>query len=612
MAHTQATLVEEVKRLKFENQALKLEHAVTGHTSPHHAHKKAKKAGEVWIGDYLLTRLEQLGVSTIFGVPGDVSLPLLDLIEAREKLLWVGDCNELNAAYAADGYSRLKKQSLGVVFTKYAVGSLCALNGIAGAAWENVPVLHLVCVPSTEDALQTAADGRYAAANKSALPWVHSFLELTAENAHAASYLIDRLLVDAITNSSPVYLTLPANLAGSFAIPSEPLNTPLPHLPPAHDPKEEKFVIDLITNIFRDNQADAIILVDAGVARHGAEQEARELVYSTGFPVFASPMGKTIIDENYPRYGGIYIGAASTPEVRERVLAAKVVLSLGFIGSDLNTGGFTYDIPVERMIMLHHDKTRVQYADFVGVGMKQLMPQLNQCLLQFHNLAEKLPLQPFQPVVPPLPDTITHDWMWPRLTAFLKKDDIVVSETGTANFGILGSKFPFGAALLNQFLWGSIGWSVGSALGAAFANRDLKGTGREILFVGDGSLQLTVQELSPYMKHGFKPIIFVLNNGGYTLERLVSSPDAGYQSIANWDWAGLLDTLGGPAAAGKYRSYRVETGKQLSDLLDNAEFASADKIQIVDVKMGKLDAPESLKKILQPGGPTMKGPLGRG
>lgn len=103
--------------------------------------------------------------------------------------------------------------------------------------------------------------------------------------------------------------------------------------------------------------------------------------------------------------------------------------------------------------------------------------------------------------------TITQAWLWPRVGEFLAKDDIVVTETGTANFGIWDTKFPSGVTALSQVLWGSIGWSVGACQGAALATRDAGDNRRTILFVGDGSFQLTAQEVSTCIRHSLNPIM---------------------------------------------------------------------------------------------------------
>jgi pyruvate decarboxylase len=103
--------------------------------------------------------------------------------------------------------------------------------------------------------------------------------------------------------------------------------------------------------------------------------------------------------------------------------------------------------------------------------------------------------------------TITQAWFWPRVGEFLVENDIVITETGTANFGIWDTKFPKGVTALSQVLWGSIGWSVGACQGAALAAKDAGTNRRTILFVGDGSFQLTAQELSTMLRHGLKPIM---------------------------------------------------------------------------------------------------------
>jgi pyruvate decarboxylase len=109
-------------------------------------------------------------------------------------------------------------------------------------------------------------------------------------------------------------------------------------------------------------------------------------------------------------------------------------------------------------------------------------------------------------------ETITQAWFWPTVGQFLKENDIIITETGTSNFGIWETKFPKGVTAVNQVLWGSIGYSVGACQGAALAARDAGSSRRTILFVGDGSLQLTVQEISTMVRLGLKPIMYVQCN----------------------------------------------------------------------------------------------------
>ena len=74
-------------------------------------------------------------------MPGDYNLELMQQLEDRGTPAWVGNCNELNASYATDAYPRIN--GIGALIVTHGVGALSAINGIAGAYSEHVPV---VCI----------------------------------------------------------------------------------------------------------------------------------------------------------------------------------------------------------------------------------------------------------------------------------------------------------------------------------------------------------------------------------------------------------------------------------------------------------------------------------
>jgi pyruvate decarboxylase len=561
-----------------------------------HNLKGESGAQNISIGNYLLARLEQLGVRSMFGVPGDFNLDFLDLVEDHPKIDWVGNCNELNAAYAADGYARVKENSIGVVTTTFGVGELSAINGIAGAFSEMVPVLHIVGYPSTIQQKtrpllhHTLGDGRYDAYQRAATPFVIHEANLLEKETAAAE--IDTALTKCITKARPVYVTLPMDLVKE-EISSDRLSIPLSSALPPNDPDTELFILDLIQERVAAAGGDVIVLVDACVIRHHCRDEVLDLLKKTGLPVYGTPMGKTAIAEGYERYGGIYIGALSHPTVKEKVENAKLILSIGLLLSDFNTGNFSYAIPTNHHIELHSDYCMVQHARFDGVGMKHLLPKLADRLQQFHGIASKIQVPPLVNEVPKEnTQVITHTWFWPRVSQFFKPNDVIVTETGTSNFGIIDVALPDGAMLISQILWGSIGWSVGSSLGAALAARE-KGCNRVILFVGEGSLQLSVQELSPTIRKGLTPIVFVINNSGYTIERCIHGLHRHYNDVANWNWTALLHTMD-DSDKHKTASYTVRTKDDLENLLVDEAFAKAEYMQLVEVIMDKLDAPRAL------------------
>ncbi|KAG9315661.1 thiamine diphosphate-binding protein [Chiua virens] len=582
MQPSQANLESEVVRLRRELQALTIAH---------------EEDDQITIANYLLTRLEQLGVTSVFGVPGDFNMPLLDYVEDHPKIQWIGDCNELNAAYAADGYARVKPHSIGVVITTFGVGELSAINGIAGAFSEMVRVLHIVGVPSTVQLKtrpvlhHTLGDARFDVYTKAA-EQVTISQAMLMNKVHAAAE-IDRVLTDCITRTRPVYLSFPTDMV-SEKISAKRLKLPLSPALPRNEPAAEAFVLDEITKIVDEAKGNIAILVDACAVRQNAQDEVKDFVTTTRFPVYTSPMGKTAVSEEYERYGGVYVGSISHPAVKESVEKANLILSIGALKSDFNTGMFTYRIPTTHTIELHSDHTLVRHAHFPGIGMKALLPKLTSRLSKHHLQASELVVpRPKLDVPVEHTDVITQSYFWPRVAKFFRKKDVIVAETGTSNFGIIDVPLPAQSMFLSQILYGSIGWSVGSTLGAAIAARDQE-LGRVILFVGDGSMQLTVQELSTMVHQQLTPIIFLLNNSGYNIERNLHGMNRKYNDIANWKWASLLTTLGDVDGT-LSRSYIVRDKTGLDKLLDDPEFYNAGKIQLVEVAMGKYDTPRALK-----------------
>jgi len=161
------------------------------------------------VGDYLLDRLAELGVTEIFGVPGDYQLEFLDHVIAHPRVRWVGGANELNAGYAADAYGRLR--GMAALVTTFGVGELSAANAIAGSYAEHVPVVHIVGPPSkdTQGARlivhHTLGDGDFE-------HFLRMSREITCAQANlvpaTATREIDRVLSEVREQKRPGYLLI--------------------------------------------------------------------------------------------------------------------------------------------------------------------------------------------------------------------------------------------------------------------------------------------------------------------------------------------------------------------------------------------------------------------
>ncbi|CAG99771.1 alpha-keto acid decarboxylase family protein [Kluyveromyces lactis] len=552
---------------------------------------------EITLGRYLFERLKQVEVQTIFGLPGDFNLSLLDNIYEVPGMRWAGNANELNAAYAADGYARLKGMSC--IITTFGVGELSALNGIAGSYAEHVGVLHVVGVPSVSSQAKqlllhhTLGNGDFTVFHRMSSNISETTAMITDINTAPAE--IDRCIRTTYVSQRPVYLGLPANLV-DLTVPASLLDTPIDLSLKPNDPEAEEEVIENVLQLIKEAK-NPVILADACCSRHDAKAETKKLIDLTQFPAFVTPMGKGSIDEKHPRFGGVYVGTLSSPAVKEAVESADLVLSVGALLSDFNTGSFSYSYKTKNIVEFHSDYTKIRSATFPGVQMKFALQKL---LTKVADAAKG-----YKPVpVPSEPEhneavadstPLKQEWVWTQVGEFLREGDVVITETGTSAFGINQTHFPNNTYGISQVLWGSIGFTTGATLGAAFAAEEIDPKKRVILFIGDGSLQLTVQEISTMIRWGLKPYLFVLNNDGYTIERLIHGETAQYNCIQNWQHLELLPTFG----AKDYEAVRVSTTGEWNKLTTDEKFQDNTRIRLIEVMLPTMDAPSNLVKQAQ-------------
>ncbi|EGO55565.1 pyruvate decarboxylase [Neurospora tetrasperma FGSC 2508] len=458
----------------------------------------------VTVAEYLFRRLHQIGIRSVHGLPGDFNLVALDYVP-KAGLKWVGSVNELNAAYAADGYARAK--GISALVTTFGVGELSAINGVAGAYSEHVPIVHIVGCPSTISQRNgmllhhTLGNGDF-----------HVFANMS-ENISCdvaklvkpseIAYQIDHAIRECWIRSRPVYIWLPTDMVEK-KIEGARLDTEIDLSEPENDPDREDYVVDVVLRYLH-GAKNPVVLVDACAIRHRVTEEVKRFIEKTKLPVFVTPMGKGAFDETSEHYGGVYAGTGSLPEVAKRVEGSDLVLSIGAIKSDFNTAGFSYHTSQLNTIDLHSDHCTVRYSEYPGVAMRGVLRKVTERIDM-----SKLSITPSPPVENAVAENrddsqaITQAWFWPRVGEYFQEGDVVVTETGTANFGIWESRFPKDVMGVTQVLWGSIGWSVGAAQGAALAVKDLEQDRRTILFVGDGSFQLTCQEVSTMLKHNLR------------------------------------------------------------------------------------------------------------
>jgi len=390
---------------------------------------------------------------------------------------------------------------------------------------------------------------------------------------------IDQAIHECYIKSRPVYLGLPTDMVQK-KIEGERLKTPIDLAFPNNDEQKEDYVVDVVLKYLHEAK-NPVILVDACAIRHRALDETHELIKKSGIPTFVAPMGKGAVDETLPNYGGVYAGDGSNAGVKERVESSDLIISIGAIKSDFNTAGFTMRTSQLNTIDLHSNYIRVRYSEYPGVRMNGVLKKVTQKMGKLNIQEGPKPTNeiPAEEKSTGPGETVTQAWFWPRMGQWLKEKDIVITETGTSNFGIWETRFPADVTAISQVLWGSIGYATGACAGAALAAKELKHAGRTILFTGDGSFQLTAQEVSTMIRRDLKPIIFVIVNDGFEIERQIhDDPNQDYNSIQPWKYKQLVDTFG--AKQGTYDTFTVKSKKEVEELFANDKFNKAEHLQV--------------------------------
>ena len=322
---------------------------------------------------HLLEELKKIGINDIFGVPGDYAFPVNDAICNDPELRWVGCCNELNAAFAADGYARV--HGAAALCTTYGVGELSAINGIAGAYAENLPVFHIVGAPAHAVQMRrgvlhhTLGNGEFDLFSKMTQPVVCASTMLTPENAIAET---ERVIRAALEQKRPVYIAI----AGDFATTELSCQQPYKMPEPESDPKTLVTAVAAIMERL-EQASQPVAMVGSLVGRYKLQEETQQLVETAGLPFSTLFMGKGTLSEKHPNFIGVYNGRLVAEDVCTFMESSDLVLSIGTICSDINTGAFTTNIDPANEIRIRPDHTLVGRAVYPNILMQDVIAELN-------------------------------------------------------------------------------------------------------------------------------------------------------------------------------------------------------------------------------------------
>lgn len=534
---------------------------------------------------------------------------MLDYVEPS-GLLWVGNANELNAGYAADGYSRIR--GIGAIVTTFGVGELSAINAIAGAYAERAPVVHIVGTPNraTQDG-QVRVHHTFNDGNFQRFGQMHAHVTVAQTSLRdplTAPREVDRVLQQCLIHSRPVYIEIPVDLV-DVPVRSANLQEPITIPEPIETPMMSDAIGQVLEKLYAARRP--VILYDGECRALNISKDVQSIIETTKLPAWTTSYGRGLIDESIPGFQGIYKGSFDDQSVQDFFKQADLVLIFGPHFSTTNSYALTAKPRSDISIVFSDTEIEIGSKVFRDIparlGVSRFLAQLDTSMLAQYAVLDlqSLPWQHTQSVsfqAVPKDEIISHSQLWDLFTHFIRPGDIVMGETGTSGYGVREMRTPPNVRIFAPVTWLSIGYMLPAAQGAALAQRQMREqaqsnatmngkakSDRTILFIGDGSLQMTVQEISTMIRHDLDVIIIVLNNDGYTIERAIHGLKENYNDVAAWRYLGAPSFFG--AKEGTYTA-SARTWGELEVVLASKELSDGKGLRMVELFLDREDVPK--------------------
>ena len=574
---------------------------------------------------YLATRLQQLGVNHLFSVPGDYTSDLLEIIDTSKILKRIGNCNELNAGYAADGYSRIN--GLGAVAVTTGVGSFSLLNAIGGSFVEDIPVVAIIGTLSNTkylDEVNGAELYHHNVGSDDANIAIYDKVTVAFEkitNPLNAPAQIDAALTACISHKKPVAIEItedcyympcpPPPKEKLLPVPNyesiETLREMASKTPPN---KYAKQIVDALDGSAKTTGAAPsiyeklcaskapVLWIGKEIETYGLQDKFLTLLNKIQAPYANSLLGKAIIPEDNPWFIGLHDGVFTSDYTNQFLNKSDLVIGLGVWNTDLNEFGITNsnvgiisDIDASRNMVKAGDELYVQ------VSLSNLLDKLISLIDEKgYNPVWQKPTPPTTPAPPSPSDPIGYDSFYAVLDSFVTPDHVVMADVGLSTFGGTSSlKITRPNGIQAQNIWASIGWSVPAGLGASYTEDT-----RAIVVVGDGAFKLTCQAISTMVMESRSTVVFVLNNKVYGVEQMLLDP-APYKAgstdpfedanvLQEWDYVSLMKAYSNNAP--NAQSANVNTVQDLHNVLETIN-NNPNSTFLVNINLDERDYPKA-------------------
>lgn len=534
------------------------------------------------VGSFLFDYLHELGVTHVFGIPGDFALPTFRWME-KSKLKTITMTHEPSVGFAADGYARVN--GLGVACVTYCVGGLNMLNPIACAYAEKSPVLVITGGPSPND---RNTDALIHHKVRTFDTQRKIFEEVTCANtvlldpATAASEIM-RVVEAVLEHSRPGYIEIPFDVVD---MPIGEIPAHIKKIPATSSPENIQAMLeDAVEKINKAKQP--VIIADIELHRHDLVAQALAVAEKFNIPIVSTLLSKSIISENHPLFIGVYSGPLSDAPVQEYVEASDCMIMLGAFITDVWSGFMSTQarLPRKHTILATTEKMQIGARTYEHVVLKEFLEQLKdqEVTKRTHTALPQLPPAPKPLTDAEKKEAISVESFYRIFGLHVGENDAIITDTGDALFGSMKLHVKSSNNFLSDAYYLSMGFAVPAAIGVMAAQPQ----NRAFVIVGDGAFQMTGIELSTAAKFGMKPIVFVLNNDGYGTQRFIL--DGPFNEILRWNYTKLTEMFGVGV------SKKVDTNEQMEAALKDA--IASDELYLIEVTIPRADCSPSLRRV---------------
>jgi indolepyruvate decarboxylase len=538
------------------------------------------------LGDFLVAYLKRIDVQHLFGIPGDLVINLFFKFGRRRGLKIVTLSHEPGVGFAADGYARATGR-IGVVCVTYGAGGHNMVNPVAGSFSERVPILVVSGGPGEEERKLGQLIHHQAKEIESQL---RIYQELTCaarviDDPRRAAEDIDEVVRTIWREQRPGYIEIHRDMVEQTIEVPETIREWDGNLEFARSNERRTAEAARETAIRFNKARRPVVIAGIETFRYKLTREIVRLVERMGAPCMTTVLGKGAFPMDHPQYMGVHIGPISPPSIRRRVDAADLVINLGTLLTDMNLGSRPPSIMRSRSIWAVGNKVDVSFHTFTDVGIRDYVRALGRLRLRRHRERVRY-ADNLHPEAGREDHAVRVADVLAELNRFLagKRGWSVIAESGDMLFAGLDVRVERGGGYLAQGYYASMGFGVPGALGAEL------GSGRRpIVLCGDGAFQMTGPEIAQAPRHGLRPIVILMNNGGWGIFRPIAERQD-LLTIPNWPYAELARAWGG-------EGYIASTVGEFRDALAAAERATS--FVIIETRVDPYDLSPVSKKYIE-------------